>query len=187
MEKVNLPEMQKGIWKVEHFTVDNTDFHSLLRGRAVPLGRTFTKLTRNGKLIMSDTPAEMSDHWEAVRMARGSCLLNGLGLGMVLKNILLKPTVTSVIVVEISQDLIDLISPFYIDPRVTFVCADAFEYKSENGKRFQMVWHDIWDDICTDNLADMKKLHNKYARKTDWQGSWSRDICLAYEGRQYEI
>jgi hypothetical protein len=30
------------------------------------------------------------------------------------------------------------------------------------GKRYDMVWHDIWDDICSDNLEGMAKLHRKY-------------------------
>jgi len=177
LEKVTLPEGQKGPWKIERFTTDFMDFHSALRGRAVPVGETYTRVTRNGYLVMSDTPAEMRDHSTAVWKAKGSCLLNGLGIGMVLKNILLKPEVTDVTVVEISQDLIDLVSPHYADPRVTFVCADALSYKPPKGKRYGMVWHDIWDDICADNLEDMGKLHRKYGRRTEWQGSWCKYEC----------
>jgi hypothetical protein len=177
MEKVNLPEMEKGDWKISLFTTDRIDWHSQIRGRGVPIGERYTKLTRNGKLVMSDTPAEMDDHWAAVRFAKGSCLLNGLGIGMVLKNIILKESVTDVTVVEISQDLIDLVSPFYNDPRVTFICADALTYKPPKGKRYQMVWHDIWDDICSDNLLDMHKLHRKYGKCCEWQGSWCREQC----------
>lgn len=180
MEKVDLPEIKNGLWRVEKFTVDRPDFHSMVRGRGVPVGETFTKLMRGGTLVMSDTPAEMRDHSGAVREAKGSCLLNGLGIGMVLKNVLLKPEVIDVTVVEISQELIDLISPFYSDPRVTYVCCNAFDYKPPKGKRYQMVWHDIWDSICADNLPEMEKLHRKYARRTDWQSSWARYECRRY-------
>lgn len=177
MELVTLPEMQKGPWKVEKFTVDRMDFHSAMRGRYVPIGKSFTKLTRNGYLVMSDTPAEQDDHREAVRRAKGSCLLNGFGIGMVLKNILLKPEVTDVTVVEISQELIDLISPYYDDPRVSYVCSDALSYNPPKGKRYQMVWHDIWDDICADNLPSMTQLKRKYGKRCDWQGCWSEYQC----------
>ena len=177
MELVTLPDMGKGSWKIERFTVDCMDFHSALRGRGVPMGRTYTKLTRNGHLVMSDTPAEQRDHREAVRHAKGSCLLNGLGIGMVLKNILLKPEVADVTVVEISQDLIDLVAPHYADKRVIFVCSDAFLFQPPKYKRYQMVWHDIWDNICGDNLKEMEKLHRKYGRRTDWQGSWCKYEC----------
>lgn len=183
MEKVNLPEMSKGVWKIEKFTTDRMDFHSLFHGRAVPVGEQFTRLMRSGKLIMSDTPAEMMDHRLAVIHAKGSCLLNGLGIGMVLKNILLKKEVTDVTVVEISQDLIDLVGSHYEDERVSIVCSDAFAYKPPKGKRYGMVWHDIWDDICSDNLKDMERLHRKYGRKCDWQGSWAKFECQ--RGRGY--
>lgn len=177
MEKVTIPEGSKGPWKIETFTTTREDFHSLKHRRGVPVGETFTKLTRDGYLVMSDTPAEMRDHFSPVYRAKGSCLINGLGLGMVLKNILLKEEVTDVIVVEISQDLIDLVSPYYPDPRIQYVCADALEYKAPKGKLFNMVWHDIWDDICADNLLSMEKLHRKYGRRTEWQKSWCQYQC----------
>ena len=178
MEKVTVPEGTNGPWVIERFTVDHVDFSSLRRGREAPVGQTFTRLKRNGTLVMSDTPAEMRDHLAPEWKAKGSCLINGLGIGMVLQAVLAKPEVTDVTVVEISQELIDLIAPHYSDPRLTVVCADAFEFVPPKGKRYQMVWHDIWDDICTDNLEEMTKLHRKYGRLTDWQGSWSKELCL---------
>lgn len=176
LEKVDLPESSKGKWKIEKFVVDREDFRANLAGRGVPFG-TYTKLSRNGRLVMTDTPAEMRDHTFAVYKAKGVCLINGLGIGMVLKAILKKPEVTKVIVVEIDQEVIDLVSQHYNDPRVCFVCCDALNYKPPKGIRFGMVWHDIWDDICADNLPEMEKLHRKYGGKTDWQGSWCRAEC----------
>lgn len=177
MERVDLPEGKIGRWAVEKFTVDRVDFHSLFRGREVPLGETFTRLTRGNTVVMSDTPAEMRDHYAPVVKATGSCLLNGLGIGMVLKAILKKPDVTDVIVVELSQEVIDLVAPHYTDPRVRIVHDSAFNYQPPKGKRFQMVWHDIWDYICGDNLPEMHRLHRKYGRRADWQGSWCRERC----------
>jgi hypothetical protein len=177
LKKVDLPEMSRGPWKVERFKTDMIDFHSLLRGRGVPLGEEFTRLMFEGGLVMSDTPAEMRDICDPVISAKGSCLISGLGMGLVLKNILLKEDVTDVTVVEISQELIDMVSPYYADPRVTFVCADAFDYEPPKGKRYQMVWHDIWDDISADNLPEMERLHRKYGQRADWQGSWCKERC----------
>lgn len=177
---VELPEIENGPWKISKFTVTTMDWHSALRERSVPMGKSFTRLTRSGTLVMSDTPAEQRDHLEAVDNAIGSCLLNGLGLGMVLKAILLKPEVTDVTVVEISQELIDLVSPFYRDSRIEYVCSDALTYIPPKRKRYQMVWHDIWDTICADNLTEMKALHRRYGRRADWQGSWCRGQCERY-------
>jgi len=177
MEKVDIPEGSKGDWTITKVKVDREDFRAMLSGRGVPVGETFTVLKNRGYLVMSDTPAEQGDHSWAVYKAIGSCLINGLGIGMVLKNILLKPEVTDVTVVEISQDLIDSVGPHYADPRVKIICADALTYKPEKNKRFGMVWHDIWNDICADNLPDMTKLHRKYGKCCDWQGSWAKGLC----------
>jgi hypothetical protein len=169
--------MSKGNIVIDHFTIKDRheDLHGWLHGRGVPPG-TYTRLMIDGKLVMSDTPDEMNDHWHAIWNAKGSCLINGLGIGMVLKNILLKDIVTDVTVVEINQDLIDLVSPYYKDSRVGIICSDAYEYKPEKGKRYKMVWNDIWNNICSDNLEGMKKLHRKYGRRCDWQGSWGREM-----------
>lgn len=177
LEKVNLPEMARGPWKIERFRVERPDLHAMLRGRGIPVGEEFTRLMRGSTVVMSDTPAEMRDHYAAVRRAKGSCLINGLGIGMVLKAVLKKPEVTDVTVVDVSQDVIDMVAPHYADERVVFVCADALTYQPPKGKRYQMVWHDIWDYICANNLEQMHALHRKYGRRTDWQGSWCRDEC----------
>lgn len=177
LDKVSIPEGSKGDYRVEKFKTDSQDFRSLFRGRGVPVGEEFTRLMRGNTLVMSDTPAEMRDHMFAVHKAKGSCLINGLGIGMVLKNILDKPEVTDVTVIEISQDVLDLVATHYDDDRVRFVCADALTYIPPKGKRYGMVWHDIWDYICADNLPDMHKLHRKYGKRADWQGSWCREEC----------
>lgn len=176
MEKVDLPEMENGKWKIEKFTIEQIDLYSLFHGRAIYSG-TYTRLMRNGRIVMSDTNAEMRDHSIALYRAEGSCLINGLGIGMLLKNILLKDSVTDVTVVEISKELIDMVGPYYNDDRVTIIHANAYEYKPPKGKRYQMVWHDIWDDICSDNLPEMTKLHRKYGKRADWQGSWGKELC----------
>ena len=177
MDKVTIPEATKGPWRIERFKTDMPDFHSMLRGRGIPVGEEFTRLMRGDVLVMSDTPAEMLDHYDAVQRAKGSCLINGLGIGMVLKAVLKKHDVTDVTVVELSQDVLDMVAPHYADERVTFICASAFDYKPPKSKWYEMVWHDIWDYICADNLPEMHKLHRKYGRRSVWQGSWCRHEC----------
>jgi predicted membrane-bound spermidine synthase len=131
-------------------------------------------------MIMSDTPAEVADHRELIHVASGSVLLNGLGLGVAARLILAKPVVTDVTIIELSPDVIKLVSPHISDPRLTIIEADAFTWQPPRGKRFNAVWHDIWDDICSDNLPGMHKLHRRYGRRADWQGSWCRELCEFY-------
>jgi spermidine synthase len=136
---------------------------------------------------MSDTPAEQDDHREFVQRARGRILINGLGLGMVLQACLERRkwqsdeyAVEHATVVEISPAVIALVAPHYqarYGDRLTIVQADALTWQPPKGERYAAVWHDIWPDICTDNLPQMHTLHRRYGRRADWQGSWARWIC----------
>lgn len=126
---------------------------------------------------MSDTPDEIRDLWPLGHNARGAVLLNGLGLGVAARLVLRKPDVTELIIVEKSADVIALTGRSLTDPRLTIINADAYEFVPPKGKRYGAVWHDIWDNICADNLAGMGRLHRKYGRRADWQGSWCRAQC----------
>lgn len=176
---VTVPEGAAGPWKVERFTIgDQPSIYKMrlaLEGRGVQPG-TYTRLVHAQRgVVMSDTQAEKRDHIEFVVRAKGNVLINGLGIGMCLAAALNKPSVLSVTVVELDPDVIKLVAPHYInDSRVTIVNASAFDYKPSKGIRYGAVWHDIWDTISEDNLDEMKRLHRKYGRCADWQGSWGR-------------
>jgi hypothetical protein len=195
--RVDLPSGVSGIWKVEKFKFpeDNITQSSnpeimlyAMASRPIPPG-IYTRLMRwtkmnagsGWKVIMSDTPPEIKDHYKVLSEARirgGRVLINGLGLGMVLKGVLSSPDVTCVDVVENSPDVIKLVAPAYLtDPRVNIHQGDAYNIEWDEGTRWNVVWHDIWDDIRPDNLPEMKILHEKYKGLCDWQDSWCRFEC----------
>lgn len=176
---VTIPTGTAGPWTIDKFTITDEPSIANLRlmrdGRGIKPGE-YTRLTHAKRgVVMSDTTAEKRDHYAFVRAARGHVLINGLGIGMCLNACLRKPTVTAVTVVEVDADIIGLVGPHYADPRVAIVHASAFDYKPPAGVRYGAVWHDIWDSICEDNLPEMHRLHRKYGRIADWQGSWGRD------------
>ena len=179
--KVTVPEGECGAWKVRRVEVEDSIVARFRERHFVP--GTYTHLTRNGKLVMSDTPAERRDHLAFVRAATGDVLISGLGLGMCLAACLRKPDVTSITVIEIDPDVIALVGPHYNDPRVTIINADAMAWKPEKGKTFGAVWHDIWDDICTDNLPQMSTLNRRYARKARWKGCWAEGLTRYHRDR----
>jgi len=203
LSRVNVPLGKSGDWEVSRFGVDESDVALYnLRARLKPGCRTispgiYTKLTRSGKIIMSDTPAELNDHWEPARRARddrgdpdypNNILINSLGLGVVAQAILDEPTVRRLTVVEKSSDVIALVGLHYAKKygnRLEIVCADALDWRPPKGQLYRVVWHDIWDDICGDNLLEMHKLHRKYGRRCDWQGSWCRWICEQLRGGSF--
>src|SRR3990167_3809769 len=174
--KIDIPEGERGDWRIEKFTVPESSIEGTrlaFDGRPILPG-TYTRLMHKKRgLVMSDTPAEIRDCAELFHRAAGRGLINGLGLGVCLRGVLLKPEVLHVTVMEIDKDLIDLIGgDFTQGPRVTVVHQDAFTYKPPRGQRFDFVWHDIWNGICGDNYEEMKYLHRKYGRIAKWQESW---------------
>lgn len=187
LRQVYIPEGQSGDWNVARFKVTEADarFHNL-RASMHPGGRVitpgvYTRLTRNGQVVMSDTPAEIDDHREPVRRAQsGRALINGLGIGVALQGILDEPAIEHLTVIENSHDVIALVAAHWQDrygDRLTIVRADAFDWQPPKNTRYCVVWHDIWDNITSDNLPDMHRLHRKYGRRCVWQGSWCRDMC----------
>ncbi len=194
--KSKVPAGVRGPWCVEKFTVSAEDekgermramFSASSGGRFVPAGE-YTRLMRGMSVIMSDTPDEIRDFDYFVRQATGTVLINGLGLGLVVQAMLEKPTITEITVIEIDNQVIKLVLPHLADPRLTVYEANALDWKPPKGKRWNYVWHDIWDGICSDNLPEMARLHRKYARRCDHQASWCKAQCLQMRGtaRRYQ-
>lgn len=179
MVELNLKSGESGEWELKKFSVtpDGAKFHNLSelingRNRFIYSGE-YWGLFRCGKVIMSNTPAEIEDHRIFINKAFGKVLIGGLGLGMVLKCLLEKDIITKVTVVEKSADVIKLVAPTYIcDPRVEIIHADIFEYKPT--ERYDCAWFDIWDGISGDEYDEMKKLHRRYGRYVGWSDSWLR-------------
>ena len=188
--EVNVPNGKQNKWEVSTFKVSEADasFFNMRAayqpgGRMIRLGE-YKQLTRNGKVVMSNTQAEIRDHLFFIFRAKkgGNILINGLGLGVALSAILESKEVKTVTIIEKSEDVIKLVGPsFSHDDRVKIICADAYIWKPPKGVKYDVVWHDIWDYISSDNLPEMTKLHRKYGKRAKWQGSWCRALCKRYK------
>jgi hypothetical protein len=194
---VTVPEGARGRWRVERFRVTTEDCARAARsarlvfigGRARFLWQAtpadepgiYTRLLRDGQVIMSDTPVERAAYQAVVAAARGHVHISGLGLGAVALACLLKPEVEHVTVVECSPDVLALVGAHYLDrfgeSRLTLLQGDALTYAPSPTATYGAVWHDIWDDINPRNLSQMRALHARFEGRTDWQGSWSRGAC----------
>jgi hypothetical protein len=191
--RITVPDGKCGDWEVQSFTIDEkgAKVHNLRElmsglGRTIIPGKYKRLVNVKRRLtIMSNTPAEVQECCALISVAEGNVLINGLGLGVVLKAILRKKEVKRVTVIEREKDVITLVASTYRrDKRVQIICADAFDWAPPRGVKYDYVWHDIWDTICSDNLKGMGKLHRKYGRRSRWQGSWCKKMCLSVRGRK---
>jgi hypothetical protein len=178
--------------KVTNFDIPVNSIENLrlaLRGGRHTIPGRYVQLTVDGKLWMSDTDAEYSDHYPAIaRMRRPEVrrvLITGLGLGLVLQAALDQPHIEHIDVIDINQRVINLVGAHYApDPRVTLIHADAYEHVWPRGTpKWDVVWHDIWPDLCLDNLPQMDALKARYRNRTRWQGFWGRALLLRERAR----
>lgn len=179
--------LRSGDWELRRFTVDESAA-ALDQLRAVFSGGgrycragTYTGLYRAGRVIMSDTADEIYDHLQVIVDATGEVLIAGLGIGMVLNAIAMKPEVEHITVIELSKDVLSLLQRHYdrkYPGKITFVNADIFAWVPPKDAHWDFAWFDIWDDLNTDNLIQMATLHRKFARKATTKDSWGRKLLL---------
>jgi hypothetical protein len=115
----------------------------------------------SGTRFSVNTEAELWDSWDTsmpmmdqsqfekdtneiiVNAAKGDVLIAGLGIGLILLPIQEKEEVTSITIVELHQEVIDLISPYIpLHPKVTIVNDDIFTYIPD--RTYDTIWVDIW-------------------------------------------
>lgn len=196
---VTVPEGCIGDWSVDRFVIERDTprvFRYALKGRGIRPG-TYTRLSYRKNVIMSDTPAEQRDHvgvfW-AIEREGGRILINGLGLGMTIKAALDCEAVEHIDVVELAADVIGLVGSHYLgfdplerdptamppytsdDRRLTIHHGDAYTIQWPPHTHWNVAWHDIWADLNTGNLEEMARLHRRYGRRVDWQGSWGKEL-----------
>lgn len=197
----DVPEGESGDWKIKRFTVkENTSsfieqITSIMSaGCYVPFG-DYMGLYRRDKdgvyrIIMSDTPDEIHDHIQPIMNSKGSMLIVGLGLGVVLNAVAQNPEVNSITIIEKSADVLALVRDHYdrkYPGKITFIQDDIFMWKPPKDARYNYAWFDIWDELNVDNLSDMKRLHQRFTRRADRYGSWGQALLqrIARQERSY--
>ena len=197
----DFPAGSSGGFKVERFKIDNEGAHLynlmafIQRFEGQPLRYvrpgTHTRLmgpspravADEGNLCwMSDTPAEVADHEQFFARLQGAetVLVNGLGIGLCVAAVLnLSTSVGEIDIVERSQDVIDLVEPYWRNAcelrgvQLRVFQGDAYTKTWPKLTSWDLAWHDIWEDISPDNLPLMAKMLDKYEGRCDWQGCWS--------------
>lgn len=98
-------------------------------------------------------------------------------MGMILHPILDKENVRTVTVIEKEPDVIALIQPSLPSPKLAIIQADIFLWKPPKGAKYDMIYFDIWPDMCADNMPEIAKLHQRfkfYKAPGAFMDSWCR-------------
>lgn len=150
----------------------------------------YVKLYVNGVLMMSDTDMEKRTNIDFIKNAHGDVMIAGLGIGLILNNLEEKVKtgeVTSITVYEKYQDVIDLVAPYYEHLPLTIKCVDILEYVPPKDETFDTIYFDIWPTISTDNLKEIKLLHNRWKfhkRTGGWMDSWIKGFLQRERERE---
>ena len=163
--EITVPDNYSGEWFVSTFTSED--------------GKRYKMLVNGEHMFMTNMPTEVADHIKFINIAKNSkkILINGLGLGLALTEILKSDIPESIDVIESSRDVINLVAPTYIiDQRVKVIHAEALTHNPPKGAFYDAVWHDIWPTISEENILEADILTKKYEKICAWQGVWVLEL-----------
>ena len=126
-----------------------------------------------GEIVMEDSRQELRRHLPIWMAARGRVLKTGLGMGCVVRGLLLKPEVEHIDVVEIDADIIRVFGAEFVGkPRVTLHHADALDW-DPGGRRWDFAWHDIHSFDEEALQVKHGRLMVGFAGRAAKQGAWA--------------
>lgn len=143
-------------------------------------GRYTQLLHKERGVVMSNTPMEVTTNMDFIKAAQGRVAINGLGLGMVVLALLQKPKVQHITVFEIDPHIIAMVGDWFLmnhGDKVRIVQADALTSTPGPKEHYDIVWHDIWDDITDLRIPEMERLRAKWANHASQQMFWAEDRC----------
>jgi len=156
---VKIPAGRVGTYAIEHFTYAqgkpvprSSPRTALLGGQGDPplvfdQKTTWHQLTYQGGVWMTDLPIEQVQHDQHLVEMEGAVLVGGLGLGYAANVLAARQEVERVVVVEVSPEVVELVSPHLVDPegKVEVVTRDLFQYlRDAPGEEFDWGFFDIW-------------------------------------------
>lgn len=128
-----------------------------------------------GEIVMDDSIYEMYTHLDFMLKAHGKVLVTGLGLGCVIRGLLVNPRVKFITCIEKSEHVLKLVEPYMPKDRLKIIHADALKWVKSDDRKFDCAWHDLYTnkDNGEPNLAVWHtELIFNCRRKVKFQGAW---------------
>ena len=190
MRADDIPEGERGLWYVKKYDLTQEHCERICaadsQGR-MPSPGPHTYLFRwtdatmqlpNGEVVMHDQEYELQTHLQFALKAKGRVLVSGLGLGCVLRGLLLNGQVESIDVVEKEVEVRYLVEEHLpSDDRFRIHDACIFDFLKERGdEKWDCAWHDIWVEKGEGKKA-LSALHRDLIcdlrRRVKRQGAWA--------------
>ena len=175
--EVDIPEGISGQHQIAHYNKETTDYdwqgYRAMKNCAYDTHTVLIKDTCSMP-IMQNSEAEYNEHQWLWDNATGDVLVGGLGIGMIHQKLIDNPNVTSVTIIEISQDVIDLVWEHCAkDDTFTLILDDFETWVPPEGTTFDTIWADTW---LVDNPMSAKEhqehIQNHYSDYCDNFGFW---------------
>lgn len=178
-----IPEGESGRWYIKRRNLDAFQCLSVsvAGGRNITPGLytflhcyTDATLMKGGECVMNDYQSELKTHLNFVLKSHGKVLVGGLGLGCVLRGLLTNTRVQEIHVIERSDDVIKLVWPSVVHPKIILHHCDVKDFVSS--EKWDSIWWDFWSDpvIKEPNLA-VTHMHciQRFMNNTKQQGAWA--------------
>ena len=176
-QRVILPEGTSGNFEIKHYTnqttENNWEQYLTMKNESA---EEYTVLLKDGcpMPIMQDSYAEYAEHQWLWDNATGDVLIGGLGLGVIHQTLMDNPDVTSVTIIENSQDVIDLVwDDCDKDDTFTLITADIETWIPPADSSWDVAWFDTWlmDNVLSlDEYIDL--MNARYGEFATNIGTW---------------
>ena len=177
---LTLPPYKEGKYGDWEIKINNPPMiRSFYRGLIKPDHDNYI-LKKNGKLWMSTTPMEIESQGVYIHAAHGNVVIGGLGMGITLYNMAIKPNVTNITVYEEDADVINLFEKcsgfdkWACKDKIYLLCDDILdsipEERPENpvDLLYMDIWSELGDEYAQDNTIDAYNIFNP--KITGWWG-----------------
>ena len=158
------PTGRSGNAQVQHFYINRDAYLGQIMSYdpfPVPVG-WWSRLVLDGRTMMSNSPMERFTCRDFLKAATGDVLIAGLGLGLVVRQLIDRESVTSITVLENNPHVIRLVGRTVRHKKVKVIEADAFTYETD--RRFDCIWLDIWFAATEEYTPERRSLAGRYRR-----------------------
>jgi spermidine synthase len=174
---VNIPEGTSGDFEIAHYTNETTDkqWQIYLQSKKESHSNYCVLTTTTcPQPIMQDSEGEYKEHQWLWNNATGDVFIGGLGIGLCNAVLISNPNITSITIIENSQDVIDLVWPHCLkDDRFNLIHANIETWIPPQDSQWDIMWFDTW---CSDNPLSMQEykdlMINKYSIHCSNIGFW---------------